>query len=246
MPDILKWEKISLAAWPTLDSFEDDGWVVRTSAGYTKRSNSVSPVRPGRTDIGEKIARCEHHFAAHRLPVLFKMTDAVRPTDLDGILQERGYGKESPTRFMTADLSARPVETSCSVRIEPSVHGPWLEAYSRFNRIAKKDRHTFRRMLTGHPRSMGFLLLTHGNRTVGCGLSILCGNTAGFFDISVDEEERRKGFGREIVQSLIAWARMKKACRGYLQVECDNEPANRMYETLGFTEEYIYWYRRKA
>lgn len=245
MSDILKWEEISTTIWPTLDSFEHNGWIIRTSEGYTKRSNSVNPIysREGNTD--EKIAHCEHHFRTRNLPVIFKMTDDVHPSNLDQTLSRRGYREDSPTSFMTIDLLNNIPPTSCSVRIEPTVNKDWLDTYDQYNSIGRKNKKTFHRMLKNHQKPMGFLLLTHANRTVGCGLSILNDSVAGFFDITVNENERGKGFGQEITQSLMAWAKMKSANTGFLQVECDNKLAIRLYEKLGFKEEYIYWYRIK-
>jgi ribosomal protein S18 acetylase RimI-like enzyme len=245
MPDIPQWEKISTAIWPTLDSFEHDGWIIRTSEGYTKRSNSVNPIHSGEGNIDEKIAYCEQHFRTRNLPVIFKMTYSARPPNLDETLSMIGYRKDSPTSFMTINLLKHVPSTSCSVRIEPAVNKDWLYAYDQYNDIGRKNKKTFHRMLKDHHPPMGFLLLTHGNRTVGCGLSILAGTTAGLFDIAVDENERGKGFGQEITQSLMAWAKVKGANTGFLQVECENMPAIRLYEKLGFKEEYIYWYRIK-
>lgn len=246
MQNIQTWEEISLAAWPTLDSFEYDGWIVRTSGGYTKRSNSVNPIQPGGKDVDEKIAHCENHFQARKLPVIFKMTEeVVYPSNLDDILEEKGYREDSPTSVMTIDLSGCAMQTSCSVSIEASGDA-WLDAYQRFSGLSGKNKELFRRMLQNHRLLMAFLLLTHADRTAGCGLSILYENTAGFFDIAVEENQRRKGFGREIMHGLMAWAKIKGAHTGYLQVECDNEPAIRLYETIGFEEEYQYWYRIKG
>ena len=48
------------------------------------------------------------------------------------------------------------------------------------------------------------------------------------------------------MQALLAWGQRHGAYTAYLQVMCNNEPALRLYEKLGFQEKYQYWYRIKT
>ena len=116
--DIRTWEEISLNIWPTLRSFLWDGWIVRESDGYTKRSNSVNPLYPGTADLRGKIIRCEDFFFSRNCDSVFKMTDSALPPELDAVLEKRGYRKDSPTSVQTIDLDLCPAETSCSIAIE--------------------------------------------------------------------------------------------------------------------------------
>jgi ribosomal protein S18 acetylase RimI-like enzyme len=65
----------------------------------------------------------------------------------------------------------------------------------------------------------------------------------GLFDIVIDVGQRRQGHGERLVRDLLTWGKRQGACRAYLQVMLNNPPALRLYEKLGFREEYRYWYR---
>jgi GNAT superfamily N-acetyltransferase len=58
---------------------------------------------------------------------------------------------------------------------------------------------------------------------------------------------RRRGFGRAVSVALAEWARQAGATRGVLQVEAHNEPARRLYESLGWRTHHSYvTYRHPA
>ena len=245
MPDISTWEQISLNTWPTLHAILYDGWILRYSEGYTKRSNSVNPVYTGTLDVGQKIRYCEEFFRSRGCLVIFKMTEAVHPHDLDALLRSEGYRKDSPTSVQTIDLTSRTVEASQGIQIEDAFSEAWLADFCRLSGLDDWNKNIFRRMLTGHSMPAAYLRLFRGQQCVGCGLSVQQDDYIGFFDIVVDEKERRRGRGSEIMNALSLWGKRRGAKTGYLQVECDNEPALRLYKKLGFTEAYQYWYRIK-
>jgi len=67
----------------------------------------------------------------------------------------------------------------------------------------------------------------------------------GLFDIITDEGQRRRGYGRQLMQGLLAWGKQQGARSAYLQVMLNNPPALALYAGLGFREVYRYWYRVK-
>jgi ribosomal protein S18 acetylase RimI-like enzyme len=80
---------------------------------------------------------------------------------------------------------------------------------------------------------------------VACGLGVLEHEAFGIFDIVTDPEQRRKGYGNQLVAGMLAWGKQHGAQYAYLQVMDNNEPALRMYAKLGFQECYHYWYRQR-
>jgi GNAT superfamily N-acetyltransferase len=68
------------------------------------------------------------------------------------------------------------------------------------------------------------------------------GASDGIFQIATAPSMRRKGLGRKIVTSLMAWGRQQGGMRAYLQVVATNHPARRLYQGLGFKPLYPYTY----
>jgi len=90
---IRKIEEISNNALPSLNTYLYDGWLLRTSYGFTKRANSVSPLYPSYLDLKEKINFCESFYMKKGLPLIFKLFDCAYPNNIDTELQKRDYMK---------------------------------------------------------------------------------------------------------------------------------------------------------
>ena len=59
---------------------------------------------------------------------------------------------------------------------------------------------------------------------------------AWIYDITVDEDKRRRGWGRAIMRSFEGEARARGFMRAGLNVYADNHVARRLYESLGYVE----------
>ncbi|HSJ45724.1 MAG TPA: GNAT family N-acetyltransferase [Euzebyales bacterium] len=66
---------------------------------------------------------------------------------------------------------------------------------------------------------------------------------AGLFGMATLPHARGKGAGRSVLAALADWAGAHGADRLYLQVDCDNLPALRLYEGAGFADLCWYHYR---
>jgi ribosomal protein S18 acetylase RimI-like enzyme len=66
---------------------------------------------------------------------------------------------------------------------------------------------------------------------------------AGVFGMAMLPQARGKGAARTVLVALADWAGAHEADRMYLQVECDNIPAFRLYSRAGFGEVCDYHYR---
>jgi len=79
---------------------------------------------------------------------------------------------------------------------------------------------------------------------VGCGYGVIENGFIGLFDIIVKEEFRGKGYGKEIVEAILAKANETGIKKAYLAVVNNNEIAKKLYGNIGFKEIYKYWYRK--
>ncbi len=59
-------------------------------------------------------------------------------------------------------------------------------------------------------------------------------NSAWIEDMVVNEQYRAQGIGKQLLSSVLEWAKEKGATRAQLLVDLDNEPAIAYYEHLGW------------
>jgi hypothetical protein len=59
---ILRFEELSINAFPAILTELYDGWVLRYSNGYTYRGNSINPLYSSAIDLKDKIKYCEDKF----------------------------------------------------------------------------------------------------------------------------------------------------------------------------------------
>lgn len=246
-------EELSLNHWQPLSTLLLDGWILRFADGYTKRANSIQPISPSTWDLDEKIAACEQLYQENGLPIIFKISPAAQPEDLDQRLEARGYDLVDVVSVQVAELegvssldagagAAMPTE----VRIEEQVSGEWIERFRRMSQIPEKHRLTMERMLANIRTKKGFATVFVGDEAVACGLGVIERGMIGLYDIVTDERYRRQGFARMLVLNLMQWGLANGANRSYLQVIANNLPAWQLYASLGYQEVYQYWFRVKS
>jgi N-acetylglutamate synthase len=97
-------EELSNRAWPALETINFDGWLLRFARGYTRRANSVQPRQHGGLDLDEKLRRCQEAYRSHGIPLVFKMTPAAEPPELDAFLEARGCQPSAYTSVLTLSL----------------------------------------------------------------------------------------------------------------------------------------------
>ena len=245
-------EELSLNAWPALQTLCLNGWLLRFTEGYTRRANSVQPLYPASVE-GSLITRIEHceslYASARRQNVVFKMTDAALPVNLDAVLAQRGYRREADTSVQTLTLPTfdAPDLTASQVTIEAQVTEEWLAAYMEIANLAAPHRPVLRQMLSRIVvPTTAFATLRRDGEIAAVGMAVAERGYVGLFDINTAPQWRGQGLGTHLVTSLLAWGRNNGATRAYLQVMRNNPAALRLYAKLGFEEVYGYWYRVKS
>ena len=243
---IVRIEELSLNAWPSLQTMSYDGWMLRFANGYTKRANSVNPLYSSSSDIDEKIDFCEYVYQKKNLSTVFKMTASVQPRDLDEKLHAKGYQIDSPTSVQTIDLNAMNLPRIAGAEFRDDLSEAWLENYCRMNAVPIVHLKTLQKILMNIIPNHCFVSITSNDRIVACGLGVLQSGYIGLFDIVTDRDFRNRGYGEQIVNSILDWGKQNRAHTSYLQVMLNNVPALHLYSKLGFIEQYQYWYRIKS
>lgn len=236
-------EEVSLNAFPALQTLHYDGWIVRLSKGYSRRGNSVQTYQLPTQPLAGKIAYCEKLYRDNGLLVIFKMTSASQPANLDDELAARGYQLEGDTSVHSVTLDNLAVARDETVPIAEQWSDEWYNEYCRMNPIQSPQRETLKTMLQLILPQAGYATVVHENRIRACGLGVVQDGYVGLFDIVVDRDARRRGFGRRLVSQLMTWGKQHGAHTAYLQVVRNNDPALKLYAQLGFAERYQYWYR---
>ncbi len=232
-------EERAFNAWMPLETMLVGGWVLRFADGYTKRANSINAWSPEISALD--IATIAHPiYAARRLPLIFRLSPLARH-DADATLAAAGYGLLDETHVLTAPISAGSLDPAVAIMASPDRN--WADGFAHANRVAAPSRVTHDAMLARIRNPAVFASLVEDGRPLAWGFAVAERGMIGLFDIATSPEARRRGIGRRLVTSLLAWGRTQGASRAYLQVVASNVPALALYRQLGFVCAYKYHYR---
>lgn len=241
---VRRYEAAGFRAWPAATVHYDGTWAVRLTAGLpAKRLNSVNPLDP--SDVGrlpERIARAARRFDAYGRPLTFRMSPlagAPLSTYFDG----EGWTRFAESLVMSLDLAVAPVEGAID-QIPLKDIGRFISASMKVHESDPSLRPGLSEILGTIQPEIGLFALERGAEPLATLICVLDGDLAGLFEIATAREVRNQGHGRNLIRSALKWARLRGARQAWLQVEADNVPALRLYDTLGFGEVYRYHYRR--
>ena len=238
-------EERSLNAWPALSRVFLDGWIVGLSEGYTRRANSVNPLYPGLLEPGRKVEQCEATYSERDLSTVFKITPLAEQDRLDGFLADRNYEKVATTRVQTLTLDGA-LNDSDGAEILDQRDDAWMADYGRIKRIGAGELRKTAAVLDRIGVKKRFVAVRVNTQRVAAGIAAVEGDHVGLFGIAVDPDYRRRGWGRQVTLALLRAGASCGASKAYLQVEADNAVALSLYESMGFSDLYRYWYRVKA
>lgn len=242
--NIKKIEDMSLNAWPSHKMELYDGWILRFSYFYTHRTNSVEQFGTSTLPWCEKIPYCENVYKRLGTPAIFKISPLVS-LDFDYVLENRGYEIQHTTDVMTVCLDDASLTTEYNkVELTDTIPLEWI--WSLFDLKGTTDhRHRMivPSMYQAIPKEVICASIRIGGKIAATGLGILDRDYIGIYAIHVRDDLRRKGYARQICTGLLQEGKNKGAKNAYLQVVEENAAAHHLYESLGFTHFYKYWFR---
>jgi ribosomal protein S18 acetylase RimI-like enzyme len=239
-------EELSLSAWPSLETMFFDGWTIRFSDGYTKRSNSVVPLSRGKQDIDGKVKYCRQIYNDRHLPTIFKLSETSLNADLDEYLALLKFDQIDETMVQTCSLSTvAEISTDC-LDVQNGFSSKWITGFFYCSGLEDPAKQaTAKALLARISDQVVAVRKAADGRTAGCGFGVVQDQFVGLFDISVHKDFRRQGIATEIVSTILKRAKSVGATTAYLQVMANNEPALNLYKNFGFKEAYRYCYRIK-
>ena len=187
-----------------------DGWVLRFSKGFTKRSNSIVPLYSAcdESHVEDKIRYCENLYAREQLQTVFRIPSFLpdempQVGTLDGLLEKRGYQVQETSRVLCCNIPQPPDKPKPLAQAKFLALNEWLSVYCDLTGMAEPAQALHRIILNSIGGECGFLVLYHANQPVACGLGVLERELVGIFDIFTHEQARNQGFARCTLQSLI-------------------------------------------
>jgi len=234
-------EEKMLNAWPALQQVLFDGWVLRFANGYTRRANSVNFLYDGTQEIHQKIQQCIDIYRQKNLRPVFRITPLVHPANIDNLLAKLGFSRQSPTCVQTLNLANLPTREVEGFEFSANFSPAWLDHFEHLHGVDRNPAH--QAILQNIVPATCYARLSRHNQLVAYGLGVLEGESVGLYDIITETNQRRKGFGYDLILNILHWAKQRGATQAYLSVEKGNDPALKLYAKLGFTEVYEYWYR---
>ncbi|GAA0383648.1 GNAT family N-acetyltransferase [Paenibacillus motobuensis] len=238
-------EELSLNHWPSLSTLLYDGWLLRFANGYTKRANSISPIYDCTYDLQLKIDECEKMYRGQQLPVIYKITPFVHPAHLDEVLAERGYLKHDMTSVQVLDLKHVRQPRLRSVKLSQEADLEWINDFCQMSQVGERHIPTMTTMLDNIKGCKTMISLYADSRAVACGFGVIEREYLGLFDIVTHPDYRNQGYAGQMILHLLQWGKQHGARYSYLAVVANNAPALRLYEKIGYSEIYKYWYRVK-
>ena len=227
-------EQAALRAWPADEEERNETWLLRANGGYTKRANSAYALESADST---ELSTLRTWYAARGLPLVIRESSLCPNPALSQELARRSFRRFDETLIMTGNTGG-----DIDQRMHQAELEPWIGAYTQFEGATKGDQRRHAKLVTSIPGHVLTAVLTSHDRAVACGLAVVEGPHMGLFDIATDQSQRRMGYGRSLVQSMLAWGAMQGAAIAYLQVLERNSAAIALYQGLGFREAYRNWY----
>lgn len=236
-------EYAGFRAWPASDQREFDGFVLRSSNGFTKRANSANAIRPLISDLKGLVNRCEEYFFDQSLPSIFRIPSFIESESLDEYLEENFYEAEDHSLVLHRKIEASDF-TPCKLAVKNATD--WIASYSEISGINATSQKLHLDMLGRIQDKTLMAVLVEDGVEIACGLGVLNKGLFGLFDIGTLSANRNQGYGAKLLNGMLSWAVLNGATDSYLQVVADNAPAISLYPKLGFQDCYEYWYRIKS
>ena len=217
------------------------GWVLRANGGFTRRANSVLPLRQLGMPLEHALGLARRWYRQRGLPLRFQIPVEARRL-LDAELGERGWPAADRTQVLVTRLDSltEPAGDAVGVEIAARPDDAWLALYRGGAGLDEPARS----LLTRHFHA-GFASVRVDGRTVAVARGSVDQGWLGVMAVEVEREFRRQGLGAAVTAALAEWGRARGATRSYLTVLVDNAPALALYEKLGYWVHHDYHYRQE-
>ncbi|GAB3562663.1 GNAT family N-acetyltransferase [Arthrobacter alkaliphilus] len=234
-------------AWPALDREVAGGWVMRAAGGVTQRANSVWPKEEA-GDNESAVRDATQWYRSRRLPLIFQVFDDERSAALNTVLDAQRFTRQSETLIMVHPggtlPAALPGDPAIDVEISEEPSDEWLRLWwSVDGRGGDAELDIARKILTSCPSVYALVRDDDGAPAAVGRLAVVQGN-GGVYCMATGAGHRRRGFGRQVLDALLAAGSHRGVSDFWLLVMASNTAARALYEGAGFAERGRYLYRQ--
>jgi len=228
------------ASWPSSEQQVENGLVLRSANGFTKRANSANIVGSLGHDYLNIIQKCEHYFEQRNLRCIFRLLSYCDNQVLDTHLSSVGYKLVDPSIVLYQSLQGLSFDSTALVL---KTADEWIESYCRIADLDLQLMGPHLEILKRVQEKVVFAVLEEGGTEVSCAMGVISNGYFGLFDLVTRKAERARGHGKTLMEGLLSWAASNGSKYSYLQVVADNDVAMRLYKKMGYQYAYDYWYR---
>lgn len=240
-------EQLTIEAWPPKVVESLDGWKLRAANGVSRRANSVWAVGPFPEPEKDWLAQAEAFAARNGIDACFYVSE-TSPPELDEQLRLAGYALSEPCYLMAGSAklaleraAARPaiaqtgdVAFSLPQSHQTSENEAWLRQFIHLKKIPAERGPIYASIFGAIRADKTFASLRIGGEVAALGTVVSQGRFGYISNLTVSPNYRRRGLAARMTAELARWAIERGAVELYLQVLQNNEPAVKLYRTLGF------------
>jgi N-acetylglutamate synthase len=237
-------EEACFNAFPSLKQVLFASWLMRFSAGLSRRANSINPLNPACKGIAAAIAAGEALYRAQGLPTIFRVPSLVDPA-LDRELALRGYTSEGESCVLYGPMDVLTALADPAVRLLETPEAGWLAAMAALQGHNRAQSAIYQRIVGAVAIPARFTLLAIDGVPAALAYGAIHDGLLCYESVITDPRHRRQGLARRVIASLAAWARDSAATGACLEVDAGNTPARALYADFGLSELYRYHYRRE-
>ncbi|WP_344236923.1 GNAT family N-acetyltransferase [Kribbella hippodromi] len=222
---------------PAVETAYVGHWLLRASAGWTGRGNSLLPAGDPGVPVADALRQAEDFYAKHELPAQALIRVG---SPYDEAIRACGWVEARPEQcdvlVMHTTLDHVNAQPAYDVHLTDQPDDTWYATAFEGPVPAVAPQ-----VLEGAPKAT-FASITLDGQVAAVARGAMTGHWLGVDAVRVASDFRRRGLGTAIVQGLARWAGALGGRRTYLEVLQDNTAALTTYKRLGYQEAYRYRY----
>ena len=201
----LSWriEETCFNAFPSLQQVLFGTWLLRFSAGLSRRANSANPLRPECAGIAAAVATAEALYRARGMPTIFRVPSIADPA-LDRELAARGYASEGESCVQYGKIDELEAVPDAEVGLASVATAEWFAAMSALQSHTPDQALIYRRIVGQLAIPTVFALLSANGQPVALAYGAFHRGLLCYESVITDRRRLRQGYGRRIVAALAA------------------------------------------